>query len=803
MSRLLRSSRWSFACLALLASLACFAFRVAPASAQSPASAYSPGEVIIKFAPTASSADIQSVRSDLGATQLTSLSWIGASRERIVRYSVDAAVVRYRADSRIAFIEPNYIIRLDRTPNDALFSQLWGMRNTGQTGGTPGADIRATNAWDINTGSSSVLVAIIDTGMDYTHPDLAANVWTNPGEIPGNGIDDDGNGYVDDVHGYDFANMDGDPMDDHSHGTHVSGTIGAVGDNGVGVVGVSWTVKLMGLKFLDAGGSGTTSNAILAVQYATQMGARIMSNSWGGGAYSEALRLAIQAASDAGILFVAAAGNSSSNNDLSPHYPSSYDVPLLVSVASTDHNDLLSSFSSYGPTSVDLAAPGSDILSTLPGNTYGSYSGTSMATPHVSGALALMLARYPGMSGADARSKLLATVDPLPGLAGLILTGGRLNAFTMLAEPDSLPPAAIGDLGVATVNGDWVTLAWTATGDDGTEGRASRYELRYSTSPITAENFAAATPAPGPANPQPAGSPETVQVSGLAFSTDYWFAIKAFDEYSNPSPVSNIATGTTLPAPDIAVTPDSLTADLFTGGQATRTLGISNSGASDLSFQVATTEHATVAVTPAGQPVLAVGHPVPLDQIAGTGIRTEVQLGTGSVLDRDVVARPGPQEASLAMRVMGTEVFGSMQNAYFAGPRTRGNIFHCTTTSRLDEHRLYLDPSAQTQLWFLVYEGLAQTGSYQLISASNASPAGPGAGWYSSGPVDVQLEAGRYYLIVASFEQPCGYYNQTDVSPYPFQTSFGELIAGAGWGWMPRNTSTTTTAIPFLTGLAR
>jgi subtilisin family serine protease len=284
-SRLLRRSRGSFAHLAFVVSLACFVFGVAPAWAQPPAPAYPPGEVIIKFAPTASPADIQSVRNDLGATRLTNLSSIGASRERIARYSVEAAVSRYRADSRIAFIEPNYIIRLDRTPDDALFSQLWGMNNTGQTGGTPGADIRATNAWDIATGSSSVLVAIIDTGMDYN---LAANVWTNPGEIPNNGIDDDGNGFVDDVHGYDFANMDGNPMDDNGHGTHVSGTIGAVGNNGIGVAGVSWTVKLMGLKFLDAGGSGSTSNAVLAIQYATQMGVRIMSNSWGGGGYSEA-----------------------------------------------------------------------------------------------------------------------------------------------------------------------------------------------------------------------------------------------------------------------------------------------------------------------------------------------------------------------------------------------------------------------------------------------------------------------------------------------------------------------------------
>ena len=219
--------------------------------------------------------------------------------------------------------------------------------------------------------SANVLVGVIDTGVDYNHPDLAANIWTNPGEIAGNGIDDDGNGYIDDVHGYDFVNNDGDPMDDNGHGTHFSGTIGGVGNNGIGVAGVNWNVKIMALKFLDSGGSGSTANAVAGVQYATMMGVDVTSNSWGGGGFSQALYDAIDAAGAANIAFVAAAGNNGANNDTSPAYPAAYDLPNIISVAATDDNDELASFSNYGAASVDLGAPGVDILSTLPGNQYG------------------------------------------------------------------------------------------------------------------------------------------------------------------------------------------------------------------------------------------------------------------------------------------------------------------------------------------------------------------------------------------------------------------------------------------------
>src|SRR6266568_3634701 len=272
----------------------------------------------------------------------------------------------------VELIEPNFKVSVNRVPNDPQFGALWGLNNIGQTGGVAGADIDAPEAWDTTTGSNQVIVAVIDTGIDRTHPDLAPNIWVNPGEIPGNGIDDDGNGYVDDVYGYDFYNRDADPSDDHGHGTHVAGTIGAAGDNGIGVAGVNWNVRLMSVKFIGADGFGFTSDAIDAVVYATDMGARVMNNSWGGGEYSQALADAISAANAAGVLFVAA----------------------------TDASDNLASFSNYGPGSVHLGAPGVSIFSTVPaaGNPccsdpsgYKYLSGTSMAAPHVSGAAALLL----------------------------------------------------------------------------------------------------------------------------------------------------------------------------------------------------------------------------------------------------------------------------------------------------------------------------------------------------------------------------------------------------------------------------
>ena len=338
-------------------------------------------------------------------------------------------------------VSPDYVIDFLNTPNDPNFGIQWGHNNTGQTGGVPDADIDAPEAWDVTTGGSQVVVAVIDSGVDYNHPDLAANMWTNPGEIPGNSVDDDGNGRVDDVHGYDFFNNDADPMDDVGHGTHVAGIIGAVGNNNTGISGVAWNVKLMALKVGGPTGPNLSS-AIQAVDYAVAMGARISNNSYGIGAFSDLFRQAIANADTAGHVFVAAAGNSSSDNDRFPAYPANFNVPNIVSVAASDHNDSLAGFSNYGATTVDLAAPGDNIFSTLPNNLYGAQSGTSMAAPQVAGVLALIAALRPSWGPDQLINQVLSTTDRLVGMTGRTVTGGRLNAAAAvsLAPVDSTGP---------------------------------------------------------------------------------------------------------------------------------------------------------------------------------------------------------------------------------------------------------------------------------------------------------------------------------------------------------------------------
>lgn len=355
--------------------------------------------------------------------------------------SVQSALQTLRGLSTVAYAEPDYRVTIDAVPNDGSFGSLWGLNSTGQIGGTADADIDAPEAWDIHRGSGNFVVGVIDTGVDYRHPDLAANIWVNAREVAGNGRDDDGNGYVDDVYGYDFANNDADPMDDNGHGTHVAGTIGAVGNNGVGVAGVNWNVKIAALKFLNASGSGYTSNAVRALDYAVRMGIKITNNSWGGGGASTALSNAIQRAQAAGHIFVAAAGNDASNNDAVGSFPANYAFDNVVSVAATDRNDRLASFSNYGATTVDLAAPGVSILSTTPNNAYATYSGTSMATPHVAGAMALVWDANPNWTYSQVIQRVLTTVDTVSALSGKVATGGRLNVARALAG--ATPPADV------------------------------------------------------------------------------------------------------------------------------------------------------------------------------------------------------------------------------------------------------------------------------------------------------------------------------------------------------------------------
>ena len=357
----------------------------------------------------------------------------GADLKRAIKF--------YRKHPEVLYAEPNYVVEALASPNDTWFGELWGLQNTGQNGGVPGADIEASQAWTLTTGSSDVVVAVIDTGIDYTHPDLAANMFHNVADCNANGVDDDHNGYVDDCYGIDVINNDTDPMDDYRHGTHVSGTIGAVGNNALGVVGVNWDVQLMACKFLDSKGSGPTSGALACLNYVAMMkdrGVNIVAtnNSWGGDAFSQSLRDAIDANRQRGILFIAAAGNAGRSNDASLFYPASYYLPNVISVAATTQTDALASFSNYGRQTVHLGAPGISIVSTMPGNTYGYLGGTSMATPHVAGVAALLEAQDPTRDWRAIRNLILAGGDDNPALTSTI-TQKRLNAYGALTCSNS------------------------------------------------------------------------------------------------------------------------------------------------------------------------------------------------------------------------------------------------------------------------------------------------------------------------------------------------------------------------------
>jgi subtilisin family serine protease/subtilisin-like proprotein convertase family protein len=380
--------------------------------------------------------------------------------------SVKEAIELLEKNPSVASVEPNYTWRKALTPNDPRFGDLWGLNNTGQDGGTVDADIDAVEAWDTTTGSRDIVIGVIDSGVDYNHEDLNANMWRNPLEIPDNGVDDDGNGYIDDIYGIDTINGDSDPMDDDSHGTHVAGTIGAVGGNNIGVVGVNHEVSIAACKFLSAAGTGSTAGAIECVDYFTALknngvNVRATNNSWGGGPFSAALQDAITASGEANILFLAAAGNSGTDNDASPHYPSSYDNESLIAVASTNRNDGDATHS-FGLTSVDLAAPGRAIWSTTPNNTYSSFSGTSMATPHVAGTAALVWSINPEISAVEMKALLMNTGDDNAWADGKTVSGKRLNAANALEDADPTPSFRlnISPTSAEIVAGDSVTFTF-------------------------------------------------------------------------------------------------------------------------------------------------------------------------------------------------------------------------------------------------------------------------------------------------------------------------------------------------------
>ena len=426
---------------------------------------YVPGEVLVRFRDDVSAAAMSEAHDAVGAEVRTTFAIVPNLQLVHLTSSADVvdAVARYTARAEVLYAEPNmrlWIDDVDLTPNDPLYPSMWNLNNTGQTGGTPDADIDAPEAWKRSTGSPTVAVGVIDTGIDYTHEDLAAHAMPNAAECSGAaGVDDDANGYVDDCHGIDPFNGDSDPMDDHDHGSHTSGTIGAVGNNGIGVTGINWDVQIVACKSHNLAGAGTEAAVIECLQYMEIMKAEGLNivatnNSYGGCpeacAFSQAFEDAIRSNMEEGILFVASAGNDGTDNDEVFKFPTNYFVPNVISVAATDHDDALASFSEWGRRSVDLGAPGVDVLSTVIGG-YAEFSGTSMASPHVTGLAALLEAQQPARDWRVIRNLILTGGDAIPSLNGLTVTGRRLNANGSMTCRRGAVTSALEPLGQSAV----------------------------------------------------------------------------------------------------------------------------------------------------------------------------------------------------------------------------------------------------------------------------------------------------------------------------------------------------------------
>jgi subtilisin family serine protease len=511
---------------------------------------YLEGELLVKFRSGVMQASSLSVHQAAGASVSKRFPVVqGLEHVRLPEgLSVSDAITQYMSEPDVEYAEPNYIRRISsmNIPNDEYFGNQYALHNTGTyAGGFDDADIDAPEAWVTSTGSNNIKVAILDTGIDYDHSDLAGNIYTNPLENPTNLIDDDGNGLVDDWRGWNFFSNTNNPMDDNGHGTHVAGTVGAVGNNGAGVSGVMQSVQLMALKVCDADGSCTSSALISGINYAVSKGANVMNASLGGFPFSMSEFNTLQAARNSGVLLVAAAGNGSmdgvgDDNDINPHYPSGYDLDNVIAVAATDQNDRRVPFSNYGPNSVDVGAPGVYIFSTVP-NWWSSFAGfgvldffagTSMASPHVAGLAGLLYSYYDGVQDtgftySQTRDTIFRYVDPLETLDGWIKTGGRINAYkaiTSIKKPTGLVavlggafPLPGAENSVASSNTD-VTLTWTdnATGEDGYQ-----VERRiYDTGSFETITFL------GPDH-------TTYTDSDVSSSTTYQYRVRAFNNIAN------------------------------------------------------------------------------------------------------------------------------------------------------------------------------------------------------------------------------------------------------------------------------
>ena len=579
-----------------------------------------PGEILVRFRPASKGKQLgrQVVIEKTGRQIPLSIKAVSPAFEIVEGLRVaqvnpadtSNAIQALRARSDVIYAEPNFIRKALVTPNDSRYADMWGLNNTGQTStfqgnpGTPGNDIRAEQAWNITTGSRSIVVGIIDTGIDINHEDLQNNIWVNPGEVAGNGVDDDGNGFVDDINGWDFAHNDktvfdytepsyppsesynGD-LDDH--GTHVAGTIGASGNNTTGVVGVNWQVSLMSLKFLKGiNGEGTSADLLNAFAYAKAMrqlwessggtkGAniRVLNNSYGGGGFSQAELDAIRQLGEAGILFVVSAGNEATFNDLFPTYPTNYIAPNLISVAASGGGGIRASFSNWGEATVNVTAPGEYILSTTPKNTYHFFNGTSMAAPHVSGSAALVCALSPSITTQKLRSVMMYSgyVAPWQYINQYpISTGRAVDASKALQSLSSTDTTAPGAVNIASFHSSGFsppsyTLGWIAPGDDGNTGKIAAYEIRFSDTGLNDANFDLGIPLSGPV-PNDAGAPQSVTVKIPWRHSSGFIGIRAVDDVGNEGPISSVPVSTSVDVGDPYTIVESTAAPVSTGGTA-------------------------------------------------------------------------------------------------------------------------------------------------------------------------------------------------------------------------------------------
>ena len=466
-------------------------------------------------------------------------------RVRDAGMTVESAVRYFNQMPSVRYAEFDTAIYPDFIPNDPSFGNLYGLHNTGQSGGTPDADMDVTEAWDITGVGNEIVVAVCDDGVDWTHPDLAANIWNNSDEIPGNGIDDDGNGFVDDIRGWDFNGNDNNPIggSGDSHGTHVAGTVGAVNNNGIGLSGAGRNTKIMPLRMYGASAPNWMSDLTNAVDYAWQNGAKVISVSYNIDGYTNALVEAIQRADAADVIYCNSAGN---NGSLNPPRATIRDLANnVIFVAASDRNDNRASFSNYGA-KIEIAAAGVDVYSTLPGNSYGNNSGTSMATPNCASVLAVLRAYYPDLTDREALDRLIGAADQIPQLAAYIPGGRRANLNSALEE-DTVPPSPVTDLTVLRRAYTVAELSFRTSGDDGMTGSAEGYDVRVSSAPITDANFDTAQQVSASVPNLPAGQMVTTQARGFWPGDTVFVAVQARDNLGNRSTVSSFGPFNTKP----------------------------------------------------------------------------------------------------------------------------------------------------------------------------------------------------------------------------------------------------------------